>query len=174
MEGCRQELVRKCFSPPKGRGAESLQVLCNYLVNMIQELRDAGPPAPLIYQGEEDDNDEMQYEDVEHIYYNIQEARAYALEGDEWWAPGLSYPCGIPGDVHSLAVCTEFGSLDPKDRHSKLHPGSVCKMCLGPQTWCCPLGFTCTNNVPDGLQCGDCLEKVDEWGYPTFNALFCT
>ena len=64
--------------------------------------------------------------------------------------------------------------MTPMDWHRKLHPESVCKSCLGPQSLCCPVGHACTNSVPDGLQCSWCLEKANGWGYPTFNALFCT
>ena len=60
------------------------------------------------------------------------------------------------------------------DRHSKLHPGSECKTCLGPQSVCCPVEFSCSNTILEGLQSTGCQEKADEWGYPTFNALFCT
>ena len=152
VEGCRQELFKKQLRPSKGRGAESLQILCTYLVNMIQGLRDAGPPAPLTYQDDEDE----QYEDIEHAYYNIQVPRAYVLEGDEWWAPGLSHPCGLPGHVHSLAVCPKFWCMTPMDRHSKLYSGSVCKTCLGPQSVCCPVEFSCSTTIPEGLQCTGC------------------
>ena len=107
-------------------------------------------------------------------YYNVQVARVDALEDDKWWAPGLSYPCGLPGHLHSLAVCGEFWGMEPGDRHIKLHSGSVCKNCLGPQTLCSPLGLPCTKEIPEGLLCTGCREKSKEWGYPTFNALFCT
>ena len=60
------------------------------------------------------------------------------------------------------------------ERHSKLHPGSTCKYCLVTQSLCCPVGQACYNEVPEGLQCSGYLEKADEWGYLTFNVLFCT
>ena len=93
--------------------------------------------------------------------------------GDMWWAPGLTHPCGLLGHVHSLAFCEEFWSMSPMDRHRKLLPGSVCKSCLGPQSLCCPLGYTCTNKVPEELQCSGCIEKAEEWGYPMYDVLFC-
>ena len=57
----------------------------------------------------------------------------YAEEDDIWWAPGLTYPCGIPGHVHNLGVCEEFWMMSPMDRHKKLHPRcpkcSKCQKC---------------------------------------------
>ena len=114
------------------------------------------------------------HKDVVSSYYSIQEPRVYALEDDEWWELGLSYPCGLPGHLHSLAVCGEFWGMEPGDRHVKLHPGSVCKNCLGPQTLCSPLGLPCTKEILKGLQCTGCRQRSKEWGCPTFNALFCT
>lgn len=64
--------------------------------------------------------------------------------------------------------------MTPIDRHRKLLPGSVCKTCLGPQSLCCPLGQTCYNKVPEELLCFGCIAKAEEWGYSTYNALFCT
>ena len=171
MEGYRLELLRSGLNPSKGRGSEALEVLRKYLEHMIQELKVAGPPAPMIYRY---DNPEPLCEDIEYSYYNIQEPQVYAKEDDVWWALGLIYPCGIPGQAHSIGVCTEFWTMTPMERHSKLHPGSTSKSCLRTQSLCCPVGQACYNEVPEGLQCSGCLEKADEWGYPTFNALFCT
>ena len=61
--------------------------------------------------------------------------------------------------------------MSPIHRHKKLHPGSVCKTYLGPQTHCCPLGYFYTNQVPEGLLCSGSLEKADALGYSTYNAL---
>ena len=141
-------------------------VLRRYLECTIQVLRDDGPPAPMVYRYDGDKDPEANCEDMLHVYYNIQEL--YAEEDDFWWAPGLTYPCGIPGHIHSLGVCEEFWTMTPMDRHRKLHPGSVCKSCLGRQSLCCPMGHACSNQVPEGLQCSGCLDKADEWGYPTF------
>ena len=171
MEGCRQEIYKKQLRPSREGVAESLRALHAYLVNMIQGLKDAGPPAPL-YQEDEDDDEECV--GPEYEYYNIPVPKVCAVDGDEWWAPGLSYPCGLPSHVHSLAVCPEFWGMTPMDRYSKLHPGSVCKNCLGPQSICCPAGFACFKRIPEGLQCSGCKEKSEEWGYPTCNVLFCT
>ena len=163
-------MYKKRLRPSREGVAESLGVLCAYLVNMIQRLKNAGPPAPL-YQEDDHSGDCM---DSEYEYYNIQVPRVCAIEDDEWWAPGLSYPCGLPGHVHSLAVCPEFWSMAPMDRHNKLLPGSICKNCMGLQTLCCPEGATCFADIPTGLQCTGCMMKKDEWGFPTCNALFCT
>ena len=54
VEGCRQEFPKIQLNPPTRKTAESLQVLCAYLEHMIQGLRDAGPPAPLIYPDDDD------------------------------------------------------------------------------------------------------------------------
>ena len=57
VEGCRQEIYKKQLRPSREGVAESLRTLRAYLVNMIQGLKDAGPPAPL-YQEDEDDDEE--------------------------------------------------------------------------------------------------------------------
>ena len=101
VEGYGLELIRSRLNPSKGRGSEALIVLHKYLERMIQELRAAGPPAPMVYRY---DNPEAPCEDTEYGYHNIQEPRVYA-DDDVWWAPGLIYPCGIPGHVDSLGMC---------------------------------------------------------------------
>ena len=95
VEGSRQELIRGSLSPSRGTGSEGLRVLCSYLEQMSQGLRDAGPPAPLVYR-HEDLVEEVVEEDVEHVYYRIQEPRVNAEEDNIWWVPGLIHPCGLP------------------------------------------------------------------------------
>ena len=112
LEGCQQEINRKQLRPSREGVAKSLRALRAYLVNMIQGLKDAGPPAPL-YQEDEDDDEECV--GPEYEYYNIPVPKVCAVDGDEWWAPGLSYPCGLPGHMHSLAVCPEFWGMTPMD-----------------------------------------------------------
>ena len=109
-EGFRQEIGKKHLDPSRRRGAEILMALCTYLEQLIQGLRSAGPPAPFVYYHDEDD-----YKDEVSSYYSIQVDRAYALEDDEWRAPRLSYPCGLPGHLHSLAVCGEFWGMESGD-----------------------------------------------------------
>ena len=119
VEGNRQKMIRSGLSPSRGRGSEALKVLCSYLEHTILALRDAAA-----------------YEDVEHVYYCIQEPRLNAEGDDVWWAPGLTYPCGIPGHIHSLAVCEGFWTMAPMNRQRKLHPGSshawAPRLCVAP------------------------------------------
>ena len=95
--------------------AKSLAALSAYLVNMIQGLRDAGPPAPLFKEDVDLDGEITE----EFLYYNIQVTRVCTLDNGEWWAPGLTYPCGLPGHV-----CPEFWSLTPMDRTHQVIPWS--------------------------------------------------
>ena len=113
------------------RGTESLAALRSFLDKSVRMMRDSGPPAPLFYHYDEYLAD-VPDKDPEHHYYGIQEPRVCAEEDDHCWKPDISYPCGPPGHVHSLAFCQEFWSLTPMDRHQKLLLGSLCKHCLGP------------------------------------------
>ena len=77
VEGYRQDLIWSGLSPSRGRGSEAILVLRKYLEHMIQELRDAGPPAPMVYCYDNDEDPEAHYEDVEYVYCNIQEPLVY-------------------------------------------------------------------------------------------------
>ena len=39
---------------------------------------------------------------------------------------------------------------------------------------CSPRGQLCSRQVSKGLLCSGCNGKADEWGHPTFKALFCS
>ena len=78
VEGYQQELIWSVSAPPRGRGLEALLVLRKYLERTIQELRDAGPPAPMVYCYDNNEDPEAHCEDVEYVYCNIQEPQVYA------------------------------------------------------------------------------------------------
>ena len=60
MEGLKVETMRSGLSLSRGQGPEGLLFLCKYLDQWIQQLKDRGPPAPLVYQFEDTNEGEEQ------------------------------------------------------------------------------------------------------------------
>ena len=89
----------------------------------------------------------------------------------KWYLPGLKFP--LANHQHELATCSEFFSLNPAERWSKMEKGKLCYACLQPKDVCTVKKCKFENKIPETLKCHGCAPWARSKDLAPFSILFC-
>ena len=90
-----------------------------------------------------------------------------------WYPPGLKFPCPLNNHKHETMVCTQFFALCPRDRWEKIERRKVCWTCMKPKDVCRGPKCIFHKKVPEVLICPGCKEVADKKEWTPLNIVFC-
>jgi len=91
----------------------------------------------------------------------------------QWYKPGLKFPCPLLDHKHEITKCSEFFTLNPRERRGLIQNKTICFTCLRPKDKCKAKKCSITSKIPQDLLCVGCKTYAKTMGMEPLNILLC-